>query len=98
MIIGESTAKLSLVSTIFYVGYTFGCFFIPRFIDLFGRRWPFMCCIGLQLPLYIGLILSRNLQINIALSFFMGICCVGRYNGCYINISEYVETKFKNAV
>lgn len=28
----------------------------------------------------------------------MGICCVGRYNGCYINIAEYVHTKYKNAV
>jgi len=28
----------------------------------------------------------------------MGICTVGRYNGGYINISEYVHTKYKDAV
>lgn len=28
----------------------------------------------------------------------MGVVCVGRYNGCYINISEYVHTPYKNAV
>lgn len=28
----------------------------------------------------------------------MGIVCVGRYNGCYIIISEYVHTPYKNAV
>ena len=28
----------------------------------------------------------------------MGICCVGRYNGCYIVISEFVHTKYKNGV
>jgi len=32
------------------------------------------------------------------LSFFMGICTVGRYNGGYVNISEYVHTKYKDAV
>ena len=52
----------------------------------------------LQLPLYVGLIFSRNLDLNIALSFFMGICCVGRYNGCYIVISEFVHLKYKDAV
>ncbi|CDW87584.1 solute carrier family member 5 [Stylonychia lemnae] len=91
-------STLSQVTFFFYLGYTFGCFFIPRFLDLYGRKWPFMLCLIAQLPIYVGIILSKSLYLNMALSFMIGICTVGRYNGGYINISEYVHTKYKNAV
>lgn len=98
LFIGTSYESLSHVNLFFYIGYTFGCFFIPRFIDIYGRKWPFLLCMIVQLPLYIGLVVSRSIYLNIFLTFLMGICCVGRYNGCYINISEYVHTPYKNAV
>lgn len=82
----------------YYLGYAFGCLFIPRITDKYGRKFPFIMCMTLQFPLYVMMLISRNIKLNTGLSFFLGVCCVGRYNGCYINISEYVHTRYKNAV
>ena len=30
--------------------------------------------------------------------FFVGVCFAGRYNGAWINVSEYTHTKYKNPV
>jgi len=63
-----------------------------------GRKWPFFFSILLQLPCYLGLLLSRNLDFTIALSFFLGFLRIGIYNGGYVNVCEYVHTPYKNLV
>ena len=82
----------------FFVGVVVGSVFIPRLTDVYGRKWPFLLCILVQFPFYYALLYSRSLDLNIGLSFFLGVCYVGRYNGGYLNISEYVHNKWKNLI
>lgn len=42
--------------------------------------------------------MSRSLELTIIIGFFMGILHVGIANGGYINVCEYVHTKWKNIV
>ncbi|CDW86321.1 solute carrier family member 5 [Stylonychia lemnae] len=90
--------KTSLLSSMYYCGYAFGCLFIPRITDKIGRRFPLMLCMIFQFPLYMALLFSKTVELNTALCFFLGVTCVGRYNGCFINISEFVHTNYKNHV
>ena len=59
---------------------------------------PLKICFVLQFPLYLAILFSKSVRLNTGLGFFLGMTCVARYNGCYINISEYVHTSYKNAV
>ena len=86
------------MQTMYYAGYTTGCLLISRVFDIYGRKWPIFFCLAAQFPLYLGMIISWNYDFNIALSFFLGVTCVGRYDGCFIAISEYVHSTHKNKV
>eukprot|EP00347_Sterkiella_histriomuscorum_P018095 403346808 len=90
--------KTSLLSSMYYLGYSIGCLFIPRITDKYGRWFIFMLCMVVQFPLSVAILFSKSVELNTALSFFLGVCCVGRYNGCYINISEYVDDRYKNTM
>jgi len=46
----------------------------------------------------IAVIFSHSLMLTKVLSFFMGFLHMGIYNGCYINVCEYVHEKWKNKV
>lgn len=48
--------------------------------------------------MYLAILFSRSLNLSFALSFFLGMTCVGRYDGCFIAISEYVSDKYKEWV
>lgn len=98
LFIGEPDYKTSMLSSMYYLGYSFGCLFIPRITDKYGRWFIFMLSMVIQFPLYLAVLFSKRVEVTTALSFFLGICCVARYNGCYINISEYVHAKYKYTV
>ena len=95
---GAPVVKTSLLSSMYYLGYSIGCLFIPRITDKYGRWFIFMLCMVVQFPLSVAILFSKSVELNTALSFFLGVCCVGRYNGCYINISEYVDDRYKNTM
>jgi MFS family permease len=98
LFIGGYDKKISMIDTIHYAGMVIGSSFIPRLTDLYGRKKPFLVCILAQFPLYCLALVTTSINVYITIFFFMGICYVGRYNGAYINISEYVHDKWKNPV
>ncbi|CDW88182.1 solute carrier family member 5 [Stylonychia lemnae] len=69
----QSAEAISLLSSIYYLGYSFGCLFIPRLTD-------------------------KNIKVMTCLSFFLGVVCVARYNGCYITVYEFSPEKYKYSV
>jgi MFS family permease len=90
--------KVYRISSVYYLGEILGCIMIARVPDLFGRKWPLAITNAIQFPVYVSVILSRNLDFTICLAFLMGVLRIGIYNGAYINICEYVQTKWKNHV
>jgi hypothetical protein len=43
-------------------------------------------------------VLSNNWDLSTSMFFFMGFLHIGIYNGCYINVCEYVNLKWQNKV
>ena len=80
------------------MGTILGCLSIARVPDVFGRKWPLAYMAAIQVPVYLAAILSRSLTFTTVLSFIMGFLRIGIYNGAYIDICEYVQTKWKNKV
>jgi predicted MFS family arabinose efflux permease len=81
---------------IIYFGYTFGCFFIPRILDVYGRKIPFVIFMALQVPIYLILIISSSYSLTSIMLFIFGMIFVIRYNGAWINISEYTHGSYQN--
>lgn len=72
---------------------------ITRIPDVFGRKWPLAILTIIQVPVFLfGVILSHSLTLTTVLAFFMGILHIAIYNGCYINVCEYVDIRWKNKV
>lgn len=82
----------------FFIGQVVGSLFIPRMMDVYGRRWPFFICVVLQFVVYVASLLATNIHTHIAMQFFMGVVYVGRYNGGFVTICEYYHGKWKNIV
>ncbi len=82
----------------YYLGEIAGGILITRLPDLYGRKWPLFICTCIQLPVMIAFIFSKSYEFNEALAFMLGFLRMGIYNGCYINVCEYVHLKWKNKV
>lgn len=75
-----------------------GCLFIPRLGDVLGRRLPFFVCLGVSLLVYLGLILSQNIFLTIALFFLLGLSTPGKSNIAYVYLLELVPTNWQTYV
>lgn len=90
--------KIYRISTVYYIGEMIGGLSITRIPDVFGRKWALAILTTIQFPVYLGIVLSKSLELTTALGFIMGFLHIGIYNGCYINVCEYVDIRWKNKV
>lgn len=77
----------------YFAGWTVSCIFIPRLADIYGRKWPLLASASASFAFYLGLILSRNLNLSIGLLFFMGCCCTGKVGTSYVLLLELVPAR-----
>ena len=85
-----SSVKIGLLGSMTFAGWTIACIFVPRVGDLYGRRLPFLISLGFSILVYLGLILSENIDLSITLFFFLGLTCVGKSNIGYIYMLELI--------
>ena len=90
--------KIERMSNVYYLGEIVGGLSIARIPDVFGRKWALAIFTAIQFPIYLGIVLSHSLTLTTTLGFFMGFLHIGIYNGCYINVCEYVDIRWKNKV
>jgi MFS family permease len=91
-------SKIEFMSNWYYLGEIVGGVLITRIPDVYGRKWPLAISTSLQLPIMIATIFSRSYTLTCIFGFIMGILHMGIYNGCYINVCEYVHERWKNKV
>ena len=82
----------------FLLGWAVGCLIIPRLGDLYGRNIPFVASMGFSLLVHLGLILSQNLYLTIALFWILGFTCPGKCNICYVYLLEFLPLKMQTYV
>lgn len=93
-----SDKKIEFISNWYYIGEMVGGILITRIPDLYGRKWPLTISTTIHFPIMIALIFSKSYTLTTFLGFCMGILHMGIYNGCYINVCEYVHLKWKTKV
>ncbi|CDW73598.1 solute carrier family member 5 [Stylonychia lemnae] len=89
----ESSAKIGLIGSIYFVGWAVAAIFLPRLSDLFGRKWVYFYSMLFHGLVYLGLILSHNLNLTIVLMGFFGFCSLGRASVGYLYMQELTPIK-----
>ncbi|TNV81786.1 hypothetical protein FGO68_gene950 [Halteria grandinella] len=80
------------------IGQFFGQLFLSWLSDLYGRRPYFFFSLLSQIPFQVIAMYSRRLELTYFMYFFLGGCYVGRYFGAFVNISDYVDKRYRNAL
>ena len=94
----EPSWKIGLLGSMYLFGWSAACLFVPRMGDIYGRKWPYAISTGLSLGVYLGLILSNNINLSLALFFFLGICTPGKSNIAYVYLLELVPIDWQTYV
>ncbi|CDW90392.1 UNKNOWN [Stylonychia lemnae] len=89
----ESPAKLGLLGSIYFVGWAIAAIFLPRLSDIFGRKYVYFISMLLHAIMYLGMIISRNLNLTIVLMGFFGFFSLGRTSVGYLYMQELTPTK-----
>ena len=82
----------------YFAGWTLACLFVNRLADIYGRKWPVLISIGLQLPIILAACLSTSLDFTIAVYFFFGMMAVGRANLSYLLLMELIPEANRTVV
>lgn len=88
--IGAETYKIGLIGSMYFAGWTASCLFVPRLADIYGRKWVTLISSWFSAVVYLGIILSRKLELTIALFFFLGTCTTGKSSTAYVYLLEFI--------
>jgi len=82
----------------YLMGWSLGCLFIPRLGDTMGRRRPFLICSIFAFFAYLALLLSKNINLTMAMYFLLGLTTPGKVNIGYVFLLELVPTVWQTYV
>lgn len=73
-----------------FVGWTISAAITPRLSDIYGRKPIFLASMAIQLVALIGIYISREVWVTIALIFVFGTGGVGRSSISYLFMQEFL--------
>jgi len=91
-------AQIGLVGSLAFFGWLAASFFLPSWSDIYGRKWPYIGSMVVQLLAIGGLLLSHSIVLTTALMFVVGMCSVGRWTVAYIYLLEMLTTPKQKAL
>jgi MFS family permease len=82
----------------YFAGAIISTLVITRIGDLYGRKLPTLISSLVSLPIHLGLILSRSLNLSIALFFLLGLTRPGKMQVSFVYLSELVPEAHRRRV
>lgn len=84
---------IGMLGAMAFGGAAVACFFLPFLGDQFGRYKVYIVCSIIQLPLYILANTTHNLAILYILTFYLGVCLIGRFTCGFVLFNECINLK-----
>jgi MFS family permease len=84
----KSKAQLGLIGSMQFIGWAISSFIIPRLSDIYGRKWPYIASMILQLLAMIATFFSTSIEVTTAIMFFLGFSGVGRCSISFLYLME----------
>ena len=98
IIVGAEPFEIGMIGSSAFAGWMIASIIVPRYADLYGRKWPFYISLVVALFSHLAIVLSRNLETTILLCFIFGACNAGRYSICYSYMCELMPLKYRDYV
>eukprot|EP00347_Sterkiella_histriomuscorum_P017063 403350803 len=89
----ESSTKVGLIGSMYFVGWVIAAFILPRMSDFYGRKKIFLLSMFGCATTYMVIIFSRKIELTIALMFILGFFSVGRASVGYLYMQELTPVK-----
>jgi MFS family permease len=83
-----SKQRIGFIGSSLFIGWALGATFLPRLSDLYGRRRVFIGSMILQVVTFIGLYLSKNIDVTTFIMFVFGVASVGRTSLSFLYMME----------
>ncbi|TNV79680.1 hypothetical protein FGO68_gene574 [Halteria grandinella] len=94
----ENPYKIALLGSMYFAGAIASGLFVTRLGDTHGRKLPTLISAIVSIPIHLGLMLSRNLNLSIALFFFLGLTRPGKMQVAFVYVSEMVPERYRRRV
>ncbi|CDW81726.1 solute carrier family member 5 [Stylonychia lemnae] len=88
------SVQIGLLGSMYFAGWCIACIVVPRLGDIYGRRLPCRISAIIACAVYLTIVLSKNLNLTIAMFFFLGSTQPGKSNIAYIYMLELIPSKF----
>ena len=88
-------ATIGSIGSGFFLGWAAGCLVFPSLSNKIGRRSIFLYCLTVQLGVFLGLLLSRDVYLTIGLTTTGGFLSGGRVTVGYVYMMEFLTPKYK---
>ena len=82
--------QISLIGSSYFIGWIVTLFVVPRFADIYGRKWIFRIGMTIQLAAFTAVMFTHNLYVMIGAIFIIGACCTVRSSIGYILMMEFM--------
>jgi MFS family permease len=76
----------------YFAGYTTSAVILPRLSDMYGRKYVYFGSMVGHLLIFLGMLISRSLDLTIGLMVLFGFFSLGRASVGYIYMQELTPT------
>lgn len=84
----QSKAKVGLIGSCIYIGWSASSFILPRVADIIGRKPVFCLSMLIQTIAFIGLFFTSNIYVAYFFMFLFGVASVGRTSISFLYLME----------
>ena len=68
---------VGLVGSSYFFGFAGSAAIFPAIADRWGRKAPYLVALGIQVGVYLTIMLSHSVYLNIAMYVMVGVCAGG---------------------
>lgn len=89
---------MSLIGSIYFVGFMISSSFVPRIADKYGRKRVLIYNMILQTSASVMILKTTSIYVMIVLFFIIGLCSSGSQTLTTMYINEFAPSKYHNAL
>jgi MFS family permease len=93
-----SKELIGMLGSLYFLGFAISAGVVPRLADKWGRKWPYIASLSLQLAAYVQLYFSKSIYYSLAMYLIVGLSAGGRVAIGTTYLNEFVPSKYQNIV
>ena len=89
-----SKELIGLLGSLYFLGFAISAGIVPRLADKWGRKWPYIASLTLQLSAYVQIFFSKSIYYTLAMYLLVGLSAGGRVAIGTTYLNEFVPSQY----